>query len=64
MDRDTAARYIRENFAPDDRLAVVLLNKRMDTVIQRLSTARRLGSTDVQDWLQQQNDRRYDFTFP
>jgi hypothetical protein len=37
--REIAAAYIRDNFQPTDRLAVVLLNKRLGAVIQRLATA-------------------------
>jgi hypothetical protein len=58
--RDTAAQYIRENFAPTDRLAVVLLNKRTDSVIQRLAAAEKIAAPDFQDWLRHQNAQRYD----
>lgn len=59
-DKDTAARYIRENFEPADRLAVVLLNKRTQDVIQRLAAAERIASSDFQAWLRYQNAKNYD----
>ena len=39
MDRNIASKYIHENFKPSDRLAIVLLDKRNDAVIQRIATA-------------------------
>jgi hypothetical protein len=58
MNRDQAAAYIRENFQPHDRLAVVLLNKRTNAVTQRLATAEKIAAPDFQAWLKQQNDQR------
>jgi len=60
MDRDSGAAYIRDNFEPDDRLAVVLINRRSQTVIQRLSTARKIASADFQAWLRHRNAQQYD----
>jgi hypothetical protein len=40
---EMAPAYIRDNFQPTDRLAVVFLNKRPAAVIQRLATAERLA---------------------
>ena len=54
-DRNVAADYIRANFAPEDRLAVVLLHKRTDTVLQRLATADRIAAPDFQSWLRNKN---------
>ena len=56
----TASDYIRENFEPDDRLAVVLLNKRTAGVIQRLAPARQLASEEFQSWLRERNDAGWD----
>lgn len=53
--REIAPKYIRGNFEPTDRLAVVLINKRADSVIQRLATAEKLASPDFQAWLRHQN---------
>ena len=58
--RDAGAAYIRENFAPTDRLAVVLLNKRTDSVIQRLAAAEKVAAPDFQAWLRHQNAQRWE----
>lgn len=55
-----ASRYIRENFQPDDRLAVVLINKRAEAVIQRLASAEKIASPDFLEWIRQRNDQRYE----
>ncbi len=55
---DVAPQYLRENFAPADRLAVVLLNKRTGSVIQRLAEAEKIAAPDFQAWLQYQNEKR------
>jgi len=60
MDRDAAAQYLRENFELDDRLAVVLLNKRTHEVIQRISSAETIAGEDFQAWLRFQNANGYD----
>ncbi len=60
MDRDAAAQYLRENFEPGDRLAVVLLNKRTHEVIQRIASAERIAGEDFQAWLRFQNSSGYD----
>jgi hypothetical protein len=49
--------YIRENFEPADRLAVVLLNKRTNSVIQRIATAETMAELDFQSWLRYRNTR-------
>jgi hypothetical protein len=58
--KDTAARYILDNFEPGDRLAVVLLNKRSEDVIQRLAAAERIAGEDFQAWLRFQNAHGYE----
>ena len=58
MGRDIAARYIRDNFEPADRLAVVLLNKRTGSVMQRVASAEKIASPDFQAWLRFQNALR------
>jgi hypothetical protein len=54
------ARYIRENFPPDDRLATVLLNKRANAVIQRLASAERIAGSDYLAWLHSRNEQGYE----
>jgi hypothetical protein len=58
--REAAALYVRENFAPQDRLAVVLLNRHTNSVIQRIATAERIAAPDFQAWLRYENARRHE----
>jgi len=58
IDREIAPRYIRENFEPTDRLAIVLLNKRSGSVTQRLASAEKIAAADFQAWLRYHNARR------
>jgi hypothetical protein len=51
---------LRSSFQPTDRLAVVLVNKRPDSVIQRIATADKIASPDFQAWLRYQNAQRYE----
>src|SRR5512133_103672 len=53
--RDIASNYIRENFDPTDRLAIVLLNKRTGAVMQRVASAEKIAAPDFQAWLRHQN---------
>jgi RepB DNA-primase from phage plasmid len=55
-----AAAYIQENFAAADRLAVVLLNKRTNSVIQRISTAKKVAAPAYLAWLRHQNSQHYE----
>jgi hypothetical protein len=55
-----ASDYIRSNFEPNDRLAVVLINKRADAVIQRLSTAAIIAGPDFQAWLKIKNAQAFE----
>lgn len=53
--KEIASNYLRENFAPEDRLAVVLLHKRAGAVLQRLASAERIAAPDFQSWLRHKN---------
>lgn len=55
-----AADYIRENFEPSDRVAIVLVKKSEASVIQRLASARAVANADFQDWLLEGNRRGYE----
>jgi len=55
-----ASEYILSNFEPDDRLAVVLINKRESAVIQRLSTAALIAAPAFQAWLQRKNGQGFE----
>ena len=47
--------YIKDNYDPEDRLAVVIKNQEKDQVIQRIDTAKAIASPDFQKWLRYQN---------
>jgi hypothetical protein len=52
--------YIRANFRPEDRLAVVLLHKRSGAVITRVSTADKIAGEEYQAWLRHMNAQRHE----
>jgi hypothetical protein len=60
MEQKVAASYIRENFEPSDRIAVVLLNKQTGVVLQRIARAERVASPAYQSWLHLMNAQKYD----
>lgn len=55
MPDHTAADYILDNFEPDDRLAVVLIDRGSGIVTQRLASARQITSPEFQVWLKNEN---------
>jgi hypothetical protein len=57
---DIPGPYLRGNFEPTDRLAVVLVNKQAHSVIQRLATAEKIAAQDFQAWLRHQNAQHYE----
>ena len=60
MEKDAAPKFIRDNFEPEDRLAVVILNKRSGAVTQRLASAEQIASQEFQAWLRFENSRKSD----
>jgi hypothetical protein len=60
MNPEVPTRYIRDNFEPDDRLAVVLIHKETEHVIQRVATAERIAEPGFQAWLRHHNAHRYE----
>jgi len=48
MNRDLAADYIRTNFEPSDRLAVIVRSRQTEAVTQRISSANRIASQEFQ----------------
>ena len=58
MDVDVPARYLHENFHPDDRLAVVLIRKETHRVVQRIATAEKIAAPGFQAWLRHENAQR------
>ncbi len=60
-DKDSpASRYIRENFRPEDRVALVAINKKSGAVIQRLTRAESAAAPDSQRWLRYLNENNYE----
>jgi hypothetical protein len=55
MEKDAASRFIRDNFDPEDRLAIVLIDRRSGSVTQRIASARQIASPEFQVWLKSQN---------
>jgi len=53
----TAWDFIKDNYDPDDRLAVVIKNPHENRVTQRMDTAKAIASPDFQRWLRDQNQR-------
>ena len=51
-----AGAFIRENFELTDRLAVVALNKRTNSVTQRIASAEAILESDFQAWLIPRNE--------
>jgi hypothetical protein len=60
MNTSTPVQYINANFLPDDRLAVVLLQKATGDVRQRITSAARIASEPFQAWLRYMNSERYE----
>lgn len=58
--REAAARYIRENFRPDDRIAVVLLDRRSGGAVQRVAAAKKIADESFQAWLRHMNARGWE----
>jgi len=57
---DWASEFIDDNFDPDDRLAVVLIDRHSGSVTQRLAQARQISSPEFQAWLNERNGRGAD----
>ncbi len=55
-----ATNYIRDNFKPEDRLAVVLVNKQSQAVVQRIASADSVASEEFQRWLRYMNANAYE----
>jgi RepB DNA-primase N-terminal domain/RepB DNA-primase C-terminal helical domain len=53
----TAPEYIRANFHPSDRLAVLVRKRGCGETIQRISTADKIAATPFQDWLHYKSEK-------
>src|ERR1700730_3763730 len=51
------AEYIRANFHPTDRVAVLLRNGKRGEIIQRISTIDKIAGSSFQDWMRYKNDK-------
>ena len=51
----TAADYIRTNFEPSERIAVLLRNAERRETLQRISTAEKIAANPFQNWLRYKN---------
>jgi RepB DNA-primase from phage plasmid len=52
---EAVRKYITDNFAQDDWLAIFVRNSETGDVVQRLSSAHRIASADYQRWLRYMN---------
>lgn len=53
----TASDYIKENFEPRDRIALLILNRQTGESVQRITSAEKAGSSEFQAWLRHRNAR-------
>ena len=56
----TTQRYVLENFAAQDRIALLALHRTTNEVIQRITTAETLSSPDFQGWLSHLNSQKHE----
>jgi hypothetical protein len=52
----TPANYIRDNFQPSDRIAVLVRNAKRGETTQRISTAEKVAAAQFQDWMRYKNE--------
>jgi hypothetical protein len=60
LDPDVPVRYVRENFRPDDNVALVLIQKETHRVIQRVARAEKIAQPEFQAWLRHLNASRHE----
>lgn len=53
----SAVEYIRGNFHPSDRIAVLVRNSGTNEIQQRISSAEKLAGIKAQEWLQHKNEK-------
>lgn len=58
MNPEIAPRYLKDHFKSNDRLAVVVLDKRSGAVTQRLASCERIASPPFQAWLRHMNAQK------
>lgn len=60
MDPEIPIRYLRENFQPTDRVAVVLIQKQTHKVIQRIASVDNIAGREFQAWLRHANASKFE----
>jgi hypothetical protein len=60
VEESSASKYIRDNFKPEDRLAVVVINRKSGAVVQRVARAEKIAAPDCQRWLRYMNENNYE----
>jgi RepB DNA-primase from phage plasmid len=53
----TPAEYIRANFHPTDRIAVLVRNRKRGETIQRIATIDKVTARSFQDWMRYKNEK-------
>jgi len=53
----SAVEYIRTNFHPSDRLAVLVRSGATGEILQRIASSDRVASTPFQEWLEHKNEK-------
>jgi hypothetical protein len=51
----SASEYILDNFKPTDRVAILVLNRQLGETTQRITTAQKASSPELQAWLRYKN---------
>jgi hypothetical protein len=57
---EISANYLRDNFKVEDRIAVLLLNKRSGAVLQRVASVERVVAPEYQAWLRHMNAQQHE----
>ena len=57
---EMSVNYLRDNFKVEDRIAVLLLNKRSGAVLQRVAPMGRVVAPEYQAWLRHMNAQQYE----
>jgi hypothetical protein len=60
VEASAASKYIRDNFKPEDRVAVVVINRKSGAVVQRFARAGKIAAPDCQRWLRYMNENNYE----
>jgi hypothetical protein len=54
---EAPSEYIRANFQPSDRIAVLVRNQKRRETVQRISTVDKIAGTSFQEWMRYKNDK-------